>query len=476
MFLQLPNELLDNVIIHTIPESFESVALTCKRIYARGKVFIKRYHELRVGFQDFEYNKSGGQSIISASDLLLLIAAEPVVARYIRSATFETDSQFLFYQTRRSVPSIQEGGAVIELFADSTYLKQANLDWKEYYATFEAEVRERRYSQHGAAFLLTLLPNIEKITIPAHWKPNDATEKLLDVIVDRAKAKQSTSSLAIATRFKIVFPPRPGTRDDLRWASPFLALPHMRYFYGLGCSALEDIPRSLAFRNSHFIAKTLQTVDFSACYIDEVGITDFLKHTPCLTTLKYSHCMKYQSPVQDWDICTFVNAIEREAGSRLVQLAITILRGSVVPGKASIRGCQRLKTLQIPLELVMCNIVAAASQPTNRAEPFVDLIPTSVVGLSLVSDGTDQYAEALDALVRHFCSTHDSPRPTLQELQISCPHLHAGDLYKAQHDRVVKEFGDISPDISVYSCSPNTSSWGREYLEQYCRLTTYHGL
>lgn len=244
MFTQLPNELIDSIIKHALPEGFESLALTCKRIYARCTPFLDRHRELRSRLQTFEYQlRPRGVNLMSASDLIMLIATEPVVARYIRTAIFELDSRFLRLQRPKSVPSIHDGGAVVELFANSTYLKQANLDWKEYYATFEADVRERRYSQHGAAFLLTLLPNIEKLIIPRSWKPNDATDKLLDAVVD--KTKQSIFSLALVTRFEGAVPLSSEERFDPRWASPFPALPHTRSFRDPSCLALEGIPRNL---------------------------------------------------------------------------------------------------------------------------------------------------------------------------------------------------------------------------------------
>jgi hypothetical protein len=442
MLTQLPNEILDNIIKHTLPEGFESVGLTCKKIYARCTTFIPRHRELRSRFQNFEYYlRPNGWSLASASDMIILIAAEPAVAHYIRTATFTNDSHFLRRQRPKSVPSIPDGGAVVELFANSTYLKQANLDWKEYYTMFEADVIERRYSQHGAAFLLTLLPNIEKLIIPRSWKPNDATDKLLDAIVD--KAKQSTSSLASVARFEGAVSLGTEERFDLKWASPFLALPQMRSFRGPSCLALEGIPRSLAFRDSHHIAETLQAAHLVSCCIDEVGIADFLKHTPSLKTLRYWHSTKIDSPVQDWDICKFVNAVEREAGSHLVQLSVAIreLQGSIVPGQASIRGFQRLETLEIPLELVMCNLAAAASHTTIVSKSLVDLIPTSVAQLSLISKGTDHHEEALNALFRHLHSTHDSQLSALQETHISCPDS-ADDIYKEQCNRVVKEASD----------------------------------
>ena len=327
------------------------------------------------------------------------------------------------------------------LICQLQYLKQANIDWKEYYTTFEANVIERRYSQHGTASLVTLLPNIEKLIIPRFWKPNDATNKLLDAIVD--KAKQSISSLASVTRFEGAVSLCTEERFDLRWASPFLALPQMRSFRGPSCLALEGIPRSLALTDSHHIAETLQAAHLVSCCIDEVGIADFLKYTPSLKTLRYWHGTKSDSPVQDWDICKFVNAVEREAGSHLVQLSVAIreLHGSIVPGQASIRGFQQLKTLEIPLELVMCNIAAAASHSTILSKSLVDLIPTSVAQLSLISKGTDHHEEALNALFRHFHFTHDSHLSALQEIHISCPKS-ADDIYKDQCDKVVKDASD----------------------------------
>lgn len=450
MLTQLPVELLDKIVKRTLPEGFESMALTCKRIYERCTPFMDRHRELRSRFQTFEYYlrpRGSYVNLISACDMITLIAAEPEVAPYIRTATFQIDSQSLtrqLLQNRgqpKSVPSIEDGGPVVELFANSTYLKEANLDWKEYYTTFEEDVRESRYSQHGAAFLLTLLPNIEKLIIPRSWKPNDATDKLLDAVVN--KAKLSKSSLAAVTRFEGGEMLNPSDRFDLRWASPFLALPKMRSFRGPSCLALEGIPGSVAFGDLNYIAEALQAAHLVSCCIDDFGIADFLKHTPSLKTLRYWHSTKNAAPNQDWDICKFVEAVERETGRHLVQLSVTIreFHGSIVPGKASILGFQRLQTLEIPLELVMCNIAAAAGDTTNPSEPFVDLIPSSVAQLSLVSKGIDHHEEALDALFRHLHSRHDSRLSALQEIHISCPY-EADDSYKEQCDKVVKEGND----------------------------------
>ena len=69
-----------------------------------------------------------------------------------------------------------------------------------------------------------------------------------------------------------------------------------------------------------------------------MGITDFLRNTPQLKTLIYSHDTLYAHLPQDWDICGFINAIAEEAGSHLDTLSVEIVRvRSLLPGKAILR-------------------------------------------------------------------------------------------------------------------------------------------
>ncbi|KAL9616139.1 MAG: hypothetical protein Q9160_008968 [Pyrenula sp. 1 TL-2023] len=458
---RLANELLDDIVECTLPQGFESIALTCKKIYALCIPFIKRHNEPRSRFRDIACYVDSRDCLVATSDLLTLIAMEPIIARYIRTANLQYDSigliRALVRQPPKSVPSIDDGGAVVDLFANSTYLRQAGLDWKECYAIFEENVRKRRYSQHGAALLLTLLPNVEMLITPKHWKPNATTNKLLAVLVDDAKQSRlplSNSSLSAVTRLESPVSIAAGDRCDLSWVSPLLVLPRLRSFHGLSCFSSGDGLGSLAFSNSYYNAETLQAIHLIRCCIDGAGIANLLKHTPRLQTLRYRHCTKNNYPYQDWDICKFVNAVAREAGSHLVEFSVDIreLRGSILPGKASMRGCQQLKKLEYPLELVTCNITSASvgthivaslkrflDELTN---PFVsDLIPASVAQLSLISKGTDHHKQALNALFCRFSSVRKCQLPAMHEIYIGC--LQSSDqAYKQQCNRIVKEAGD----------------------------------
>lgn len=345
-----PPNLLDLIVEYSLPRSFENLATTCQTIHARCTPFIKRHNELRSRFRDFVYYAHAQDSLVAASDLISLIAADPIVAQYIRAANLKEDSKFLSHlrvygEPPKSVPSIEDGGAIVQLFANSTYLRRARLDWRKYYSTFAEDVREMRYSQQGSSFLLTLLDGTEQLTIPSSWKPNAATNQLLDVLVNEAKQSSFPSSGLWSVKSFHGSLLRPEAQDwGLSWASPFLALPHLKSFSGPGGSAVREIPRSLAFRSSPYVADALETAHLGGCCIDDTGIADFLRHTPRLKTLTYSHSTQQKYLPPNWNICEFVNAVAREAGSHLIEFSVDILelRGVILPGKASTRSFQKL--------------------------------------------------------------------------------------------------------------------------------------
>ena len=127
--MQLPNELLGKIIRHVLPEGFESVALTCTRIYALCTPFIEYHNKLRGQFRTFNYFRRQGHPdfvIGTGFDLPTRIAVEPIMARYIREADFARDGIF---RPGELVEDTQPDGPVVKLLAQSPYLKQAGLDW-----------------------------------------------------------------------------------------------------------------------------------------------------------------------------------------------------------------------------------------------------------------------------------------------------------------------------------------------------------
>jgi len=452
----LPNELLVKIISHVLPEGFESAALTCRRVHAICLPFVERHNRLRSQFHDFDYREIKSDpsfTIRTTFDLIVRIAIEPIVARYVRNAHFRVDECFTSGRPREFNPDYSCGDAVPKLLAASPYLVEAGLDWQEYYNEIEKDLQASRYSQNAAAFLLTLLPNVKTLSLPHRWNPDPTTVKLIDVIVRKAKESHhhpfDTPSLAQTTEFSMKL----HKRYDLGAASPFLALPRIQTFYAPICVTNNNVShRSICPSIDRYggFARTLRSVHLMYCSIDHVGIAELLNQTPNLRTLVYSHTTSSIDGFRyhKWDICKFVTAIERVAGSHLVELLVSIytLRGSVAPGKASMRNFQRLQRLEFPLEIASCNMVAAATsveglqinQEVDLPEPFIfgDLVPASVSQLSLLSRGTNGHVEALERLFRGFVANKESQLPALGEIYLSCP-VGADDAYKEQGANLV---------------------------------------
>ena len=433
--ISLPTEIIEMIIMQAMPEGFESMALCCKRVHAICVPFIEEHNALHSRFHHFAYFENmrrdlTAPTIITAFDLITRIADEPRTANYIRSANFRIDGRSKYALYREGMKDDHGSDAVRRLFADSLELKEAGLDWQTYYAEIEEDLQAARYSQHAAAFLLTLLINVENLYLPKKWKPNDATDKLINVVVRKAKQSQC---LAYLKKLKLSVSSVPQDHCELNWVSVFLGLPRIQSFRGTSCVAMDDGDMSTAFKIPYNgFAINLETVDLVNCSIDEISITEFLKRSPNLKTFRYSHSTKENVAVRDWNICKFVNAIEREAGNHLQGLSVSIHEygGSIASGKVLMKGFQRLQKLELPLDIA---IYTRREIGDNELLFIDDFIPASVSQLSFISNGSNDHATILDVMFREFADRKKKNfiLPALERIFLACP-FQATDVYKEQ--------------------------------------------
>ena len=492
-------EVLETIILHTLPEGFENMALTCRKIYTISKPFIQRHNTLRTHFRSFTYFEKMADSsftIRSAFDLIVRIAVEPIVARYVRHADLRVDSIFLRGRPREFNPDVHCDDTLLRLFSESPELKEGGLDWCEYFSVIEEDLQSARYSQYASAFLLTLLPNVKTLILPRMWKPLAATDSIINAVIDEAKRSARDScdpaSLAQTTKFETSSSLGPKETFELAWACPFLALPHLRSFRAPSCVALEDSPPANTYIPSYPYSDTfgerLVTANLVSCCIDHRGISDFLKHTRSLRTLRYSHSTKNDSSPSgvDWDICRFIMAIGHRVGSFLEELSVTIsdIRGSIAPGRVSMQAFQHLRQLQLPLQVPACNVMDATDpqDPDAIAEPLAvqvslaerhefegdgtcitDLIPSSVARLALISTGTNDHAKILEIIFRHFAARKAFKLPALEEIQLSY-YQGSEDRYQRQCTELYNEAAN--GDVALYLMqwpSSCTLSWDEGY-------------
>ncbi|KAK0511954.1 hypothetical protein JMJ35_005082 [Cladonia borealis] len=182
--MHLPNELLEKIVMHVLPEGFESVALTCRRIYALCTPFIEHHNKLRAQFRTFNYWSKGGAHpdfvIGTGFDLLTRIAVEPIVALYIQEADFKRDGIF---RPCELVEDAQPDGPVGRLLAQSPYLKQAGLDWQQYFAKIkEEEGPFCRWSRPSRSGMPPTGPASRRLMLADLWRRSRSTNLVLSSI------------------------------------------------------------------------------------------------------------------------------------------------------------------------------------------------------------------------------------------------------------------------------------------------------
>lgn len=441
----LPMELLDEIILHSLPEGFEGLALTCRKLYKLCTPLIERHNQRCTRFCEFTYCKYPNNGLPSAHNppavnLIQDIAHDPVVARYIRHADFTYDTWPPRPRVVQLLPDPDLGGPVVAMFAESPYLRAAGLDWRQFYALIQEDLESPgRYSQHAAAFLLTLLPNITSLKLPYFWQPCEMADRLIHATVRRTVSRPSPSnslwdrpSLAQVTDFEPVIewgPPSDRKQIDLAHAVPFLALPKLRSFRARSCVARDAASIAAASEDAGLPpGETLEAAHFVDSCLDDVAMAIFLRRAPNLKELAYSHRTDEQT-TQDWDVCGLVTAIEREAGIYLESLEIRDwFRGSLAPGRLSMHGFQRLRKLHLPLEIAACNLATDASarieEPTDQElhglQRLTDiLVPASVSQLSLHSRDPDCHVKALRVMFYDFAARKGGWVPALEGIRIS---------------------------------------------------------
>ena len=278
--MDLPVEILEIIIEFTMPDGFEKLTVTSRRLHALCSPLIKRHNLLRSHFRHFSFKRNFRDpsfQIMNLFDLLARIAAEPLVAHYIRQADFTDDGFFAYGQRPKSYPDVINLTNMARVFTHSSYLKEAGIDGEEYYADIEAELQTNKYSQHAAAFLLTLLPNLQTLTLPKLWIAGSSTNQIVSTIVHRVQRGDElpgvSSSLKQMTRLES--PDSRETLDDLDVSvkASLLALSHVRSF----CASEWYLQRSTDLY-SLILGENLAAVYLTSCDVDEIAIYRFLKN------------------------------------------------------------------------------------------------------------------------------------------------------------------------------------------------------
>ncbi|KAG7053166.1 F-box domain protein [Colletotrichum scovillei] len=94
--LHLPVEVLQTIILETIPQSIDNVALTCKKLYEASERYLVQHNILKRRFRHFAFDVVGPDDdekiygtetfVVNSLDLLMKITHNPIIAQYIQIA------------------------------------------------------------------------------------------------------------------------------------------------------------------------------------------------------------------------------------------------------------------------------------------------------------------------------------------------------------------------------------------------------
>ncbi|KAK8078986.1 Cys/Met metabolism- pyridoxal phosphate-dependent enzyme [Apiospora phragmitis] len=181
----LPNELLLHILEVALPYDFESLVLTSKHMYAISRPLLARHKELRRKYRRFRFGEPSADLQVTTTmlELLLNIAVDPVIARYIVHLDLgdrecidirSDDDEFVSCLQRPG-----EKASLLELIKKSSHLSVFGLAPDVWFDCITADAYDFDFDgtavDCAVAFLLSLLPNLESLALSEEWGEQNVT-------------------------------------------------------------------------------------------------------------------------------------------------------------------------------------------------------------------------------------------------------------------------------------------------------------
>ena len=453
--LDLPLELLDEIIDLTLPSGIEGLALCCKAVHTRAASQIQRHNSLK---QQWKHTTISNHHRAYILRILYEISCDPLVGQYIESLSLwdrttvaqdSDDAEFpLTEDVKRSIK---------DMFLRSECFDDAGIDrdewceqlWTEYEKGREDEGRGEEHALHTTVSLLGELPNLRTLQLPPGWydrsrqyERDEEQQKerslvsMLDAMV-KSSNRDNNRGKALGKLESILPSMEEGyeERAPFQNLEPLFGLKSLKELYVTSCLAIDDGYTGSPFRwRNPELNSSLRRVELTSCTMDEEGLCTFLSHTPFLEVFRYSHETKWHGCLHDWNAGAFIEAIGTHCGQTITNLAVTIdsMYGDIIHGAESFRAFPKLRNLEIDLGIFYGPPagrfpigIAAGGLPEGEV-PWTlseiprlgDMLPESVVDVQINTDFKGQDSVALEVLLNEFPELRASRLKELERLTI----------------------------------------------------------
>jgi len=502
--LDLPCELLDQIINDTLPEGFEAFALTCKAVYSRTRSQTLRHHNLK--------SRWSHSNVVSIFPVLEEFARDPLAASYIKVLQFEGMVAGYHEDIMENPEAVKR---LRDMVAESKCLQAVHIDGETLWEILSVENEEWMASNipvpcWSIAFFLSLLPNLRTLKLPASWPPiplrydanqplprwahrlppgtdpTRAWEVFMDLIIDRA-ITQPYREPGLAKLKNIVPLAEPGydIRVGLQSLEYFLRVPEMRSLLMVSGVAVDDGYTGIPFqwRNSPG-GIFLTRIELAYCCIDAGGISELLFPVVDLRIFKYSHQTKWHGCQHDWNAGAFIESVARQCGNTIIELGITVddLHGDIINGAASFFFFPRLRILE--MDCLIFRGPAIESGQRRGLDPYVPpgekpwteedipciggMVTTSIEEIHLNTDFPEVDHRCLNALLKNI---REQRLTRLHNLRTFVLRQVNGEEAKPLAERAGVDFEVyITPGPHTEFEATMAPAWKREFVAQVGEL------
>ncbi len=494
--LDLPVELLDQIIGLTMPSGIEAFALCCKSVYARATSTIREHNSLKrqwrcTGIGDGRYN--------NILRILYDISCNRIISQYIESLLLwdpvirYTGEEVYQELDEEALNSIKKTVLESEYFRNAG--AQVSEEWweKVLYENEAAPNEDDPRGDENAWFttvsLLGQLPNLKTLQLPAGWyaerrqymENRDVEDQLMTVMDAIIKSANDVDHHDKALgKLEYILPSTEEGYEErfpLQCLESLMKLRSLKELYAVSCIAVYDGYTGLPFEwRTPGITSGLKRIELTHCCMDEGGISILLSHTPLLTVFKYSHQTKWHGFLHDWNAGAFIDSIAEHCGQSITDLAITLdgMFGDIINGASSFRAFPNLRSLEFDLRICygpplesgqkqgMAGEVPEGQTPWSIEDiPCLGyMLPEGVMDVQINTDHEDQDKTALEILLKDFKIRREE---RLKNLVLLTVRQYRGDSARTLVKRAGGKLSVYDQDGTHKMHRSLMPSWTREF-------------
>ncbi|KAK5168782.1 uncharacterized protein LTR77_006091 [Saxophila tyrrhenica] len=442
--LNLPVELLEQIIQETMPDEYEPFMLSCKTIYNTGLKLIDRHNTLQRTFSKLDFSSVFNQKADGSMKFLGQVAQEPLIVRYVKSATTSAKGKLVdivAQDLNELCLLLHEDGQALQRLVSSSSSPDIREIWVSSFSTHPTNSLSRSLgdliqAHSWRVILISLLENVSTLVLPRKWlNPLAApASKLLSSIASRA----SRTRIGPLSRLETL---ESWCHDDDRIAlqdlEAFLVLPKLHHVLCAGYVAAVDEHLNVPFNWRHpDLTSELCKIELAFCCISGTELDKLLPHTPKLQIFKLAY--NRTNAHRGWDVNAIVHSLQQHCGKTLTELSLTIdqLSGGTKGGLHAFKSFTVLEDLEIDArfllgppvteELRWMTPVEYRSHSTYTAwnvasvPKLTEMLPPSIESVRLLTGSDPQEVRLLETL---FKGWH------LKQ----CPHLPALEKVEVEH-------------------------------------------